>query len=182
MVYGLVEYVPARIWYTSLSIPYHIGNGWFGDFLPLIAASPFAATGNIFAGLLYPFAVALITAFIGWRYVRETKDVRIWDEVGGETDNVVSASGRAQSTACAPASRVARPRAGAARHRQHPTDRPAAVGAPARPHLSATIRGRCLVPQSPRPYAPKGCPSPCSAQAPSAARSPIASWPGRTAW
>jgi MFS family permease len=93
MVYGpiaafLVEYFPARIRYTSLSIPYHIGNGWFGGFLPLIAATLFAATGNIFAGLIYPIVVALITAFIGWRYVRETKDVRIWDEVGGETENV----------------------------------------------------------------------------------------------
>ena len=97
MVYGpiaafLVEYFAARIRYTSLSIPYHIGNGWFGGFLPLIAASLFAATGNIYAGLIYPITVALITAFIGWRFVRETKDVRIWDEVGGQADNVPSAS------------------------------------------------------------------------------------------
>jgi MFS family permease len=103
MVYGpiaafLVEYFPARIRYTSLSIPYHIGNGWFGGFLPLIAASLFAATGNIFAGLIYPIVVALITAFIGWRFVRETKDVRIWDEVGGETENVAAASRPAEST------------------------------------------------------------------------------------
>lgn len=96
MVYGpiaafLVEYFPARIRYTSLSIPYHIGNGWFGGFLPLIAASLFAATGNIYAGLIYPIVVALLTAFIGWRFVRETKDVRIWDEVGGETENVPTA-------------------------------------------------------------------------------------------
>ncbi len=91
MVYGpiaafLVEFFPARIRYTSLSIPYHIGNGWFGGFLPLIAASLFAATGNIYAGLIYPIVVALITAAIGWRYVPETKDVRIWDEVGGRAD------------------------------------------------------------------------------------------------
>ena len=103
MVYGpiaafLVEYFPARIRYTSLSIPYHIGNGWFGGFLPLIAATLFAATGNIFAGLIYPIVVALITAFIGWRYVRETKDVRIWDEVGGETENVSAASRPAESS------------------------------------------------------------------------------------
>lgn len=89
MVYGpiaafLVEYFPARIRYTSLSIPYHIGNGWFGGFLPLIAATLFAATGNIYAGLIYPIVVALITAFVGWRFVQETKDRRIWDEVGGE--------------------------------------------------------------------------------------------------
>ena len=100
MVYGpiaafLVEYFPARIRYTSLSIPYHIGNGWFGGFLPLIAASLFAATGNIYAGLIYPIVVALITAFVGWRFVRETKDVRIWDEVGGETQNVRAARGTA---------------------------------------------------------------------------------------
>ncbi len=97
MVYGpiaafLVEYFPARIRYTSLSIPYHIGNGWFGGFLPLIGASLAAATGNIYAGLAYPIIVALITVFIGWRYVRETKDVRIWDEVGGETQNVRAAT------------------------------------------------------------------------------------------
>jgi MFS family permease len=94
MVYGpiaafLVEYFPARIRYTSLSIPYHIGNGWFGGFLPLIAASLFAATGNIYAGLIYPIAVALLTAFIGWRFVVETKDRRIWDEVGGEAPTSV---------------------------------------------------------------------------------------------
>ena len=97
MVYGpiaafLVEFFSARIRYTSLSIPYHIGNGWFGGFLPLIAATLFAATGNIYAGLIYPIVVALITAFIGWRFIRETKDVRIWDEVGGETENVRAAS------------------------------------------------------------------------------------------
>ena len=88
MVYGpiaafLVEYFPARIRYTSLSIPYHIGNGWFGGFLPLIAASLAAATGNPLAGLAYPIIVALMTVFIGWKYIPETKDVKIWDEVGG---------------------------------------------------------------------------------------------------
>jgi len=93
MVYGpiaafLVEYFPARIRYTSLSLPYHIGNGWFGGFLPLIAASLFAATGNIYAGLIYPIVVALITAAVGWRFVRESNQVRIWDEVGGQAANV----------------------------------------------------------------------------------------------
>jgi hypothetical protein len=88
MVYGpiaafLVEYFPARIRYTSLSIPYHIGNGWFGGFLPLIAAALAAATGNPLAGLAYPILVALMTVYVGWRYIPETKDVRIWDEVGG---------------------------------------------------------------------------------------------------
>jgi MFS family permease len=89
MVYGpiaafLVEYFPARIRYTSLSIPYHIGNGWFGGFLPLIAATLAAATGNPLAGLAYPIIVALITVFVGWKYIQETRHVKIWDEVGGE--------------------------------------------------------------------------------------------------
>jgi MFS family permease len=89
MVYGpiaafLVEFFPARIRYTSLSIPYHIGNGWFGGFLPLIAASLAAATGNIYAGLVYPIAVALMSVVVGGLFIRETRHVRIWDEVGGE--------------------------------------------------------------------------------------------------
>jgi len=93
MVYGpiaafLVELFPARIRYTSLSIPYHVGNGWFGGFLPLIAASLLATTGNLYAGLIYPIVVAVITVIIGGLYIRETRHVRIWDEVGGETENV----------------------------------------------------------------------------------------------
>ncbi|MBA3779420.1 MAG: MHS family MFS transporter [Chloroflexi bacterium] len=89
MVYGpiaafLVEFFPARIRYTSLSIPYHIGNGWFGGFLPLIAAALFTATGNIYAGLIYPIIVALMTVVIGGLYIRESRHVKIWDEVGGE--------------------------------------------------------------------------------------------------
>jgi MFS family permease len=93
MVYGpiaafLVELFPARIRYTSLSIPYHIGNGWFGGFLPLISAALLASTGNLYAGLVYPIVVALMTVAIGGLYVRETRHVLIWDEVGGETDNV----------------------------------------------------------------------------------------------
>jgi len=91
MVYGpiaafLVEYFPARIRYTSLSIPYHIGNGWFGGFLPLIAAALLSATGNIYAGLIYPIVVALITVVVGWTMIRESRHVRIWDEVGGHPD------------------------------------------------------------------------------------------------
>jgi MFS family permease len=90
LVYGpiaafLVEYFPARIRYTSLSIPYHVGNGWFGGFLPLIAASLLAATGNLYAGLAYPIIVALVTVVIGGLFIRESRHVRIWDEVGGET-------------------------------------------------------------------------------------------------
>jgi MFS family permease len=89
MVYGpvaafLVEYFPAKIRYTSLSIPYHLGNGWFGGFLPLIAASLLASTGNLYAGLIYPIVVALVTVVIGGLYIKDTRHVRIWDEVGGE--------------------------------------------------------------------------------------------------
>ena len=88
MVYGpiaafLVEFFPARIRYTSLSIPYHIGNGWFGGFLPLIAASLLTATGNLYAPLLYPIVIALMTVVIGGLFLRESRHVRIWDEVGG---------------------------------------------------------------------------------------------------
>ena len=96
MVYGpiaafLVEYFPARIRYTSLSIPYHLGNGWFGGFLPLIAAALLAATGNLYAGLIYPIAVALITVVIGGLFIRESRHVKIWDEVGGHHDDVAAA-------------------------------------------------------------------------------------------
>jgi len=89
MVYGpiaafLVEFFPARIRYTSLSIPYHIGNGWFGGFLPLISAALLTATGNIYAGLIYPIVVALVTVVVGGLYIKESRHVRIWDEVGGQ--------------------------------------------------------------------------------------------------
>jgi MFS family permease len=85
MVYGpiaafLVELFPAKIRYTSMSIPYHIGNGEFGGFTPLIAASIVASTGNVYAGLAYPIAIALLTVVVGGLFLRETKDVRIWDE------------------------------------------------------------------------------------------------------
>jgi len=95
MVYGpiaafLVEFFPARIRYTSLSIPYHIGNGWFGGFLPLIAAALLSATGNLYAGLIYPIVVALITVVIGGLYIRETRHVRIWDEVSGDATSAAS--------------------------------------------------------------------------------------------
>jgi hypothetical protein len=82
MVYGpiaawLVELFPTRIRYTSMSLPYHIGNGWFGGFLPTIAFAMVAATGNIYYGLWYPIAVALMTFVIGSLFLRETKDVDI---------------------------------------------------------------------------------------------------------
>jgi MFS family permease len=95
MVYGpiaafLVEFFPAKIRYTSLSIPYHIGNGWFGGFLPLISASLLAATGNIYAGLIYPIAIALMTVIIGGLFIRESRHVKIWDEVGGHEEEVIA--------------------------------------------------------------------------------------------
>ncbi len=78
MVYGpiaawLVELFPARIRYSSMSLPYHIGNGWFGGFLPVTAFAIVAATGDIYAGLWYPVVVAALTATIGGLYLRETK-------------------------------------------------------------------------------------------------------------
>ena len=102
MVYGpiaafLVEYFPARIRYTSLSIPYHLGNGWFGGFLPLIAAALLASTGNLYAGLAYPIVVALITVVIGGLFIRESRHVKIWDEVGGIDNETVDAQGRPRS-------------------------------------------------------------------------------------
>jgi MFS family permease len=77
MVYGpiaamLVEMFPTRIRYTALSLPYHIGNGWFGGFLPITAFAIVAATGNIYAGLFYPIIVAAMTFVIGVLFVRET--------------------------------------------------------------------------------------------------------------
>lgn len=85
MVYGpiaayLVEAFPAKIRYTSMSLPYHIGNGVFGSLLLVIGLSICAATGNIYAGLLYPIIVALITFVVGSLLLRETHSVRIWDE------------------------------------------------------------------------------------------------------
>ena len=82
MVYGpiaafLVEMFPTKIRYTSMSLPYHIGNGWFGGMLPLLATAIVAAAGNIYAGLWYPIIVALMTAVIGFIFLRETKDVDI---------------------------------------------------------------------------------------------------------
>lgn len=73
----LVESFPARIRYTSVSLPYHIGNGYFGGFLPLIATAVVASTGNIYAGLIFPIVVALLTFIIGSVALRETKDVSI---------------------------------------------------------------------------------------------------------
>jgi len=84
MVYGpiaamLVEMFPTRIRYTSMSLPYHIGNGWFGGFLPPLAFAIVAATGNIYDGLWYPIIIAAMTLVIGTLFVRETKDVDLND-------------------------------------------------------------------------------------------------------
>ena len=86
MVYGpiaayLVEAFPAKVRYTSLSLPYHIGNGVFGGLLPLIGLYVNSATKNIYAGLIYPIVVASITFVIGSIFLKETRDVRIWDEL-----------------------------------------------------------------------------------------------------
>ncbi len=86
MVYGpiaafLVEAFPAKIRYTSLSLPYHFGNGWFGGFLPLIATAVVAKTGNIYAGLAYPIAVALLTFVVGTFWLKESHTNKIWDEL-----------------------------------------------------------------------------------------------------
>jgi hypothetical protein len=83
MVYGpiaamLVELFPTRIRYTSMSLPYHIGNGWFGGLLPTTAFAMVAATGDIFYGLWYPVIVAAGTFVIGMIFIRETKDVDIY--------------------------------------------------------------------------------------------------------
>jgi MFS family permease len=82
MVYGpiaamLVELFPTRIRYTSMSLPYHIGNGWFGGFLPPIAFAIVAKTGNIYSGLWYPVIVAAMSFIIGSLFVKETKNVDI---------------------------------------------------------------------------------------------------------
>jgi MFS family permease len=83
MVYGpiaamLVEMFPTRIRYTSMSLPYHIGNGWFGGLLPTTAFAMVAATGDIFYGLWYPVIVATGTFIIGMLFIKETKDVDIF--------------------------------------------------------------------------------------------------------
>jgi MFS family permease len=82
MVYGpiaayLVELFPTRIRYTSMSLPYHIGNGWFGGFLPAISFALVAGTGNIYYGLWYPIGIAIMTLVIGTFFLRETRNVDI---------------------------------------------------------------------------------------------------------
>jgi Sugar (and other) transporter len=84
MVYGpiaafLVELFPTRIRYTSMSFPYHIGNGWFGGMLPLLATAMVASAGNIYYGLWYPVVVAIMTVVIGAIFLRDNKDQSIVD-------------------------------------------------------------------------------------------------------
>jgi MFS family permease len=91
MIYGpiaayLVEAFPAKIRYTSLSLPYHIGNGVFGGLLPLIGLSLCASTGNIFAGLYYPIAVAGLGFVCGAFLLKETGGTLIWHEVAVRPD------------------------------------------------------------------------------------------------
>lgn len=86
MVYGpiaayLVEAFPAKIRYTALSLPYHIGNGVFGGLLPLIGLTIVAETGNIYAGLYYPIIVASVTFVVGSLVLKESHHVKIWEEV-----------------------------------------------------------------------------------------------------
>jgi MFS family permease len=86
MVYGpiaafLVEAFPAKIRYTSLSLPYHFGNGWFGGFLPIIATALVARTGNIYAGLAFPIVVAVITFVVGSLVLDDRHNESIWAEV-----------------------------------------------------------------------------------------------------
>jgi MFS family permease len=103
MIYGpiaayLVEAFPAKVRYTSLSLPYHIGNGVFGGLLPLIGLSLCASTGNIYAGLYYPISVASICFVCGVILLRETRGTLIWEEIGvaapGTTVAAVESSAR----------------------------------------------------------------------------------------
>ena len=83
MVYGpiaalLVELYPTRIRYSGMSLPYHIGNGWFGGLLPTISFAMVAQNGDMYYGLWYPIIIAAVTFVIGLLFVRETKDVDIY--------------------------------------------------------------------------------------------------------
>ena len=86
MVYGpiaayLVELFPTKIRYTSMSLPYHIGNGVFGGLVPLISTALVVSTGNHYAGLIYPIGIAAMTFIVGMSFVKETKDVKMWEEL-----------------------------------------------------------------------------------------------------
>jgi MFS family permease len=96
MTYGpiaayLVEAFPAKVRYTSLSLPYHIGNGVFGGLLPLIGLSLCASTGNIYAGLYYPMGVAVLCFVCGMLFLKETHGTLIWSEVAAPASGPASA-------------------------------------------------------------------------------------------
>ncbi len=85
LVYGpmaafLVEQFPARVRYTAVSLPYHVGNGWFGGLVPLLAGIFVANTGNLYAGLWFPISVAGLSGLIGLVWLKETRETRIWAE------------------------------------------------------------------------------------------------------
>jgi MFS family permease len=89
MVYGpigafLAEYFPARIRYTSVSVPYHIGNGWGGGLVPLITTAAFQATGSLGYALIYPIAVPLICFVLALFLMPETRHISIWKPVQAE--------------------------------------------------------------------------------------------------
>jgi hypothetical protein len=97
MVYGpiaaaLVELFPTRIRYTSMSLPYHIGNGWFGGLLPATSFAMIAQTGDVYYGLWYPIVIALATVVIGTFFVPETKDRDIFAEDTAENPHERPAS------------------------------------------------------------------------------------------
>ncbi len=86
MVYGpiaayLVELFPTKIRYTSMSLPYHVGNGVFGGLVPLIGVALVAQTGNTYAGLFYPISIALLTFLFGTFFTKDTNTVKLWDEL-----------------------------------------------------------------------------------------------------
>ncbi len=76
----LMEMFPARIRYTSMSLPYHIGNGWFGGLLPATAFAIVAANGDIYSGLWYPIVIALVTFVIGMLFVKDTRKSNVYHE------------------------------------------------------------------------------------------------------
>ena len=95
MVYGpiaayLVEVFPAKIRYSSLSLPYHIGNGVFGGLVPTIGLISCGWTGNMYAGLIYPIAVAAISFIVGVLMLQETQQNKIWEELdqAGSSDPI----------------------------------------------------------------------------------------------
>jgi nitrate/nitrite transporter NarK len=89
MVYGpigafLAEYFPARIRYTSVSVPYHIGNGWGGGLVPFITTAAFQATGSLGYALIYPIAVPLVCFVLALFLMQETRHISIWKPVKAE--------------------------------------------------------------------------------------------------